>query len=105
MTTWALRERLDHADTGDLIIPVTTFKGPHGCTIITGSSLDGHSSVKSNNQPPSGTVGDVKPTGLLMQMVVFTLVCMFINLIITYFLMTLPPVLPLDVLSYVFRPQ
>ncbi|KAG6372572.1 WD40-repeat-containing domain protein [Boletus reticuloceps] len=44
--TGTFREKLNHGSAGDLVVAVTAYNGPKGCTIITGSALEGHSSLK-----------------------------------------------------------
>ncbi|KAI9571089.1 WD40-repeat-containing domain protein [Boletus coccyginus] len=44
--TGAFRDKLDHGSAGDLVVTVATFEGVQGCTIVTGSALEGHSNIK-----------------------------------------------------------
>ncbi|KAG1861370.1 hypothetical protein C8R48DRAFT_559591, partial [Suillus tomentosus] len=44
--TGAYRGQLTHGNWGDQIIPVISHEGCAGCTIVTGSCFNGHSSMK-----------------------------------------------------------
>ncbi|KAG2088927.1 WD40-repeat-containing domain protein [Suillus discolor] len=45
-STGAFRGQLEHGNPSDQIIPVTSHEGCAGCTVVTGSCFNGHSSVK-----------------------------------------------------------
>ncbi|KAG2073506.1 hypothetical protein BDR04DRAFT_950903, partial [Suillus decipiens] len=44
--TGIYRGQLAHGNQGDQIIPVTSHEGRSGCTVVTGSCFNGHSSMK-----------------------------------------------------------
>ncbi|KAG6381506.1 WD40-repeat-containing domain protein [Boletus reticuloceps] len=97
------REKLDHGSAGDLIIAVTAYDGPKGCTIVTGSALDGHSSVKvwgQRNEVRSSqtslpfTATPHGRTGVsIKQMIIFAFICIIVNLAMRY----LPSSIPDDI--------
>ena len=109
---------------GDLIMAMTVFffpcciclssyflqahKGVNGCTVVTGSSLDGHSSMKVwgqhtqvsipssssstltlllENRPPCPCDPNSRIFSSMTQMILFAVICIFVNLAMRY----LPP--------------
>ncbi|KAG2740868.1 WD40 repeat-like protein [Suillus brevipes Sb2] len=85
--TGIYRGQLPHGNRGDQIIPVASHEGRAGCTVITGSCFNGHSSVKvweegesmtteDDVMPPSPSAG-VSPT---LQLVRFAFICIIVNI-------------------------
>ncbi|KAG2145752.1 WD40-repeat-containing domain protein [Suillus cothurnatus] len=86
-STGIYRGQLAHGNQGDQIIPVTSHEGRSGCTVVTGSCFNGHSSVKvweegemtsmeDDASPPSRFAG-TSPT---FQLVRFAIICVFVNI-------------------------
>ncbi|KAF9231260.1 hypothetical protein BU15DRAFT_68480 [Melanogaster broomeanus] len=97
--TGGLRGKLEHGSAGELIVVVTAFEGTHGCTVATASALDGHSSVKMANHRPAVTTESHPTAFSVKQIVLFAVVCIFINILMRYLLSSFPVEIP----SAIFR--
>ncbi|KAG1895989.1 WD40-repeat-containing domain protein [Suillus fuscotomentosus] len=86
-STGAFRGQLEHGNPSDQIIPVTSHEGRAGCTVVTGSCFNGHSSVKvweegelarvEDNLAPSSPSVVSSPT---MQLLRFAIICVVVNI-------------------------
>ncbi|KAG1736392.1 WD40-repeat-containing domain protein [Suillus paluster] len=91
-STGTYRGQLAHGNRGDQIIPITSHEGRAGCTVVTGSCFNGHSSMKvweegksvsmednTTSPSPPSTFAGTSPT---MQLVRFAIICMLVNIAI-----------------------
>ncbi|KAF8432108.1 hypothetical protein L210DRAFT_864968, partial [Boletus edulis BED1] len=103
------QEKLDHGSTGDLIIAVTAYDGPKGCTIVTGSALDGHSSMKVWGQrneerssqaslPFTATLHECMGVSI-KQMILFAFICIIVNLAMRYLPSSIPDDIDITVMT------
>ncbi|KAG1843218.1 WD40-repeat-containing domain protein [Suillus tomentosus] len=86
-STGAYRGQLEHGNRADQIIPVASHEGRSGCTVITGSCLSGHSSVKvwaedelrSMEDNETHTLPSARSSAT-SQLLRFAIICVLVNM-------------------------
>ncbi|KAG1784435.1 WD40-repeat-containing domain protein [Suillus plorans] len=83
-TTGAYRGQLDHGSRGDCITPVVSHEGHSKCLVITGTCLNGHSSMKvwgeSDVMPEEHVTSLSSPSpSTAVQLVRFAIICVLVN--------------------------